>query len=727
MIAITSIVFSLIRISLAEKKLTEHVLRLNEENEQFTGIAQEIAHLDEILTTSAYMYIYTKSEHWKEAHEEQRKRLSDLLSNHIRFTSDDSIRASLKYLKIAEIKMVSLENEAIRLVKRNDSLALAVINSDQYWHYKEDYTDGLYQVRDYLSSIKEENKLGITAGLKQNQLMYFLILCLNVFAWTILVLMFNRSRQLAQRRNEELNKVNTALQESLQLERVEAKSGNVDAVVERYLNFLDDYLPFDAIYFIEEKKKELSIRGMVGTPQYDGGKPLEESLLQNQQCKDIVADVIEKQEAIGTLNGSCIAQQDLLRNLKGLEGVFAPLKTDGADHAFLFVDATKSNLQDSDMAILNTILNQFRISLENASIYSGMENKIQRRTKELKRVNEKLEKSERQLTNVFENTQTGVVGSNKQHKYTMVNTQFCNMVGFSSEELLKMSVFDLLMLDDKEQYKASMEKLLKGELKSFTMRLRYKNKEGQKVTALNRTFGVYDEDGKFMESLASILDITDQIEGNKKIMESIVETENLERTRIATTLHDSIGQNLTSLHLMLTALAKSEHMSDEDHGTVDKVINITKRTINETRQISHNLMPKYITRFGLIASVENLVQDLNATSTSTGMSFSLYHNLDDNLLSISEQIAVYRIIQEGVNNILKYSKATNVYVQLVKHANVVTILIDDDGIGFDLQEVDVEHSLGLRSINNRANSISADLEIDSKVGRGTTISIQLTI
>ena len=246
LIAVVSIVFSLVRISLAEKKLSEQVLQLNSENERYSGIEEEIFHLDELLTNSVYMYVYTKSDHWREEYENQRKRLGDLLSNQLRFTSDDSIRASLKHLKIAEIHLVGLENEAMRLLHRDDSSALAVLNSDTYWHHKEDYADGLYHVTEYLESVKEENKLGIAEGLKQNQLMYFLILFLNVATWSMLLLLFNKSRKSAQRQNQELNKVNNTLNESLELERIGSKTGDEDAVINKYLNFLEHHLPFGA-------------------------------------------------------------------------------------------------------------------------------------------------------------------------------------------------------------------------------------------------------------------------------------------------------------------------------------------------------------------------------------------------------------------------------------------------------------------------------------------------
>jgi PAS domain S-box-containing protein len=724
LIAVASIVLSLVRISDAEKELSGNIQLLNDQNDQYTGITEEIYYLDEILTTSAYMYVYTDSDHWKKEYYLKRKRLAELLNDELMSTADDSIRHALKHLKIAEIHLTSLENEAIRLSHRDDSASLEVLNSDAYWHHKEDYSSGLYEIAAYLDRIKARNNEEIASNLESNRLMYFLILFINLATWSVLVLLFNRSRHTAQMNNRELNRINTALNESLQLERVSSKKGGTDAVIDKYLGFLEQHLPFGAYYFIEQAKDEVDVRGMVRKAEAYSIQ-LRDDFFEAGRPKKVIDEVVAANESRGMSRGTIVPESKLLDYKNNLEGIFTPIKTDNGRNALLYVDASHIDIKQSDIGILNTISNQFRISLENASIYSQLEDKIQKRTNELRRLNLKLQKSEQRLMNIFENTLTGVIASNKANKFTMVNSQFCSMLGYTREELLKMKLTDLVLMEGKDRYELSMKRLIEGELGDFTMELQYKSKDGRKVTALTRAFAVHDKKGVFFESLSSVLDITDQVEASKKIMESITETENMERTRIATTLHDSIGQNLTSLHLMLTSLSKSENLDELDRQHVDKVIDITKRTILETRQISHNLMPKHITRFGLIASVENLVQDLN--NTSSGINFSLYHNFKDEVMSVSEQINIYRIIQESVNNILKYARANNVYIQMVRHSNIITVLVDDDGDGFDLEKTMEKESLGLRSIKDRAKSISADLEIDSKVGRGTTISVQLTV
>ncbi|MCP4124847.1 MAG: PAS domain S-box protein [Bacteroidetes bacterium] len=724
-IAILSVTFSLYRISIAEKELAENIQRLNIENERYTGIEEEIYHLDEILTTSAYMYIYTGSEKWKGEYETKRERLTFLLNTQLRFTSDDSIRSYLKELASAQIKLIGLENEAIRLKKRDEVKALALLDSKEYWNHKMTYSKGVADVSDYIRGRKEKNSQYIDSWIKENQFLYLIILLINLVTWLGMVVLFHRSSRISHNQNKELNRINKALNESLKLERIGSVRGDSQEVIDRYLKFLKQHLPFEAFYFVEQDEDLVSVRSAINNGVVKSGRKMNLPAFDQQSLQSIIKKVVENNESLGLKNGDVLDHSRFIGKRNKVEGVFTPIKTDNGHNTLLYVDPGEMTISESDIGILHAISNQLRISLDNAQIYTGLEKTIHKRTKELKDLNAKLKKKEKQLRNVFENTQTGVVASNADHKYTMVNTQFSKMLGYSKRELMKMKICSLLVADGCDKYMDSMTKIVEGRIKKFTMRLEYKNREGKKITTLTRQFGVYDEAGHFVESNASILDITDQIEASKKLMESIIETENLERTRIATTLHDSIGQNLTSLHLMLTSLAKSKHIGKEEVPNVRKVIEITKNTITETRQISHNLMPKYITRFGLNASVENLVQDLNATKPGTN--FSLYHNFEDDILSITEQIAIYRIIQESINNILKYAVADNVDIQLVKHGNTVTVLVDDDGVGFDIDVAREKESLGLKSLQNRAQSISADLEIDSKLGRGTTISVQISV
>ncbi|MEZ5002479.1 MAG: PAS domain S-box protein [Chitinophagales bacterium] len=853
-IAVLSITFSLYRISEAEKDLSKNIQELSRENEKYSGISEEIYHLDDKLSMSTLMYVYTKDEKWKDQYKYNRNRLTGLLSKELKATSDEFILHSIEELKSSEIKMVALENEAIRLVHRDKmNEALAILNNEEYQAYKSIYASVLDGIRKYLLKEAEENKMVIANGLKHNRLIYFIILITNLLTWLLLVTLFDRSKKQVVAGNIELQRINKVLNKSIALEKnKEAVKDDVPTVMTKYLAFLKENLPFSNYHIIDRKDgKYQLLKSHIGDNNGSLIQPIDFS--NDDALCNFLNNVTEENELMGYSESNIYSGSKILKTKKSIKAVGIPIHNDNTGCSLLLLEGgIKHKIKESDIGIIKTISSQLKISLENAHIYTNMEETIEQRTFELKRANLNLLEKEEKLTtaqqiaklgnwelcsksmlitvsdevldileiksdkntfkpeffaefidasdyiklvesykefinkedapqlelkiksatnqikylyirtaekkvtngkvsvfgtiqditdrkkvelaykesrerflNVFENNQTGVVVTDADQRFTMVNSQFVNMLGYSKEELEEMTIFDIANIEQREKSIKSYEKLMTGEIKSFIDQKIYNRKDGNHIHVITKTFGNYDSEGKFIEAVASVLDITQQVESNKKVMESIIETENLERTRIATTLHDSIGQNLTSLHLMLGSIAKSETIGEADLNNVKKAIKIAKDTILETRQISHNLMPKYISRFGLLASIDNLVQDLNATNS--GIEFTLYSNFTDDILSISIQIAIYRIIQEAVNNILKYSKAEHVYIQLVKHGNIITVLIDDDGCGFDINTVEHQESLGLKSIKNRANSISAELEIDTMPDRGTTISLQLTL
>lgn len=854
LIAVLSITFSLYRISEAERELNKNVQELGRENERYYGISEEIDHLSEKIDLSIKLYIQSNDEQFKQNYNNYRGELTALLSKELRASSDEFIMKSLEKIKKCEAKMEAHEDLAISyLHSNNKQKALAELEQEEYLKDKVNYANELNSISSYLIEAAEANKRAISDDLKQNHLLYFVILMTNLGTWLLLVTMFNRSKKQVADSNIELQKVNNALYESISIENVEATvKEDVHAVMQRYLRFLKNNLPFSNFHIIEKKNKKFyAIESVLAAKT--NSYLIDDEFLNESALEKYMDNVLSANEIIGYIKEGLIYHPHLSNPGIALACLAINIKSDINRKILLLVEGDEQHLvKESDLAILQIISSQLKIALENAYIYSNMEDTIERRTYQLKDANLQLREKEEKLTaaqhiaklgnweistidekitisdevldivgikgnrktfdsnffsqfvedqdykdavasfdafikdneisdivvkirtadndekfvniraaekkrikdnvilfgtvqditerknielaykesrerflNVFENNQTGVIVTDNQHRFTMVNTQFVNMLGYSKEELDEMTIFDIANIEQREKTIQLYNNLMQGEISNFVEQKQYKRKDGNHIHVITKTFGNYDSKGNFLEAVASVLDITQQVETNKKVMESIIETENLERTRIATTLHDSIGQNLTSLHLMLGAISKSETIGEDDLANIEKAIKVTKDTILETRQISHNLMPKYISRFGLIASVDNLVKDLNATKSGT--EFSLYSNFKDEILSVSTQIAIYRIVQEAVNNILKYSKATNVYLQLVKHGNIVTVLIDDNGCGFDLESALNKESLGLKSIQNRANSISAELEIDTMPDRGTTISLQLTL
>jgi two-component system, NarL family, sensor kinase len=192
----------------------------------------------------------------------------------------------------------------------------------------------------------------------------------------------------------------------------------------------------------------------------------------------------------------------------------------------------------------------------------------------------------------------------------------------------------------------------------------------------------------------------------------IVASEQKERTRIATDLHDSVGQSLTLLK-MYAANAQSLHEN------FNQVLN---NTITEVRQISHNLVPE-IVNLGIVFIMNDICLKINATKK-----IKCEFNYDKALESISFgkeiELSLYRILQEITSNMLKHAECTLINMEMCKIEDNWHIIIKDNGKGFDMKKIDDAKGLGLNSIFTRAKLIHAEIDVKSNT-LGTRFDLKL--
>lgn len=207
---------------------------------------------------------------------------------------------------------------------------------------------------------------------------------------------------------------------------------------------------------------------------------------------------------------------------------------------------------------------------------------------------------------------------------------------------------------------------------------------------------------------------------NKKQSElllAISETQTAERKRISQDLHDSIGGSL--------ALAKSKLQNalgklKETPAEMDEAILALNNTSDQVRQISHNLMPGELVRFGLVPAINTLLEQLNKEELHA----QLYTTQMDERLKPLKEIQLYRIVQEAIQNVLKHAKAKNLYIHLNKHKQHLSLLIEDDGIGILPNS---KEGLGFKNIEQRINMLNGSFTVDSSKNKGTTLNIQIPI
>ena len=205
-----------------------------------------------------------------------------------------------------------------------------------------------------------------------------------------------------------------------------------------------------------------------------------------------------------------------------------------------------------------------------------------------------------------------------------------------------------------------------------------------------------------------------------EITEAVITAQENERAELGRELHDNISQILTTSRMYIEySLSKKEKQAEliqHSHEYISKAI-------KEIRQISHTLMLPSLSDVSLKQSLEELFLNLKSLSDfKFHFEFLLLHekNLSDNL-----KLAIFRIIQEGLNNVFRHAKATEIVVHIEQKGNTLEVCINDNGKGFDPQRK--TFGLGLRNIISRANLFRGDVVLDSQPGKGTQLKVEFPI
>lgn len=214
-------------------------------------------------------------------------------------------------------------------------------------------------------------------------------------------------------------------------------------------------------------------------------------------------------------------------------------------------------------------------------------------------------------------------------------------------------------------------------------------------------------------------DITKSKQLQREILNTIINSEEKERTRFAQDLHDGLGPLISTVKLYIQWLAKADTISDKAD-----LLNLAESTIDEAlqsiREISRNLSPHVLTRYGLTAALLNFIDRLK-NSKNVNICFSNSFNFR---LDFETETTLYRIAVECINNALRYSDAKKINIEIEHAENLIIMTISDNGIGFNLEEVLASRQgLGLFNIYNRIETIGGCVNINTNHQKGTIIQI----
>ena len=208
--------------------------------------------------------------------------------------------------------------------------------------------------------------------------------------------------------------------------------------------------------------------------------------------------------------------------------------------------------------------------------------------------------------------------------------------------------------------------------------------------------------------------------------QQLIESQEAERKRIAAELHDSLGQQLLVIkNWAMIGLGLNENGNREP---LDQISATASQAIDEVRQVIYDLRPYQLDKIGLSNTLRFMIEKV---ATASGIAFTVEIGEIDDLFSHNAQVVLYRIVQEGINNIVKHSRATAARIALARAGQRLSVVIEDNGRGFGHSPAEISlppaAGLGLTSLRERVQMLGGQATIHSEFGSGTKIEIMIAL
>lgn len=356
-----------------------------------------------------------------------------------------------------------------------------------------------------------------------------------------------------------------------------------------------------------------------------------------------------------------------------------------------------------------------------------------------KKAGEALKESAQRFRSLISELPVGVLLQNADGSIEMTNEVMCRLFQLPESEILGKKIWELyddVIHEDGRQFLRSERPSYKvmqtlQPVKNVVMGVWHKLRK-ERVWLLISADPVVNEKVELRNIVCSFADISDRKKLEKKnvmqklahqrqVTQATLDGQEQQRLEIGKELHDNIGQQLTTIKLFLD-MARST-AGHEAAPLLTSAIKNVSSVINEVRAISRSLVPPTLKDLGFIESVNDLIESLHATQPIT---VDLdYLDFNEDLLANNTKLALYRIIQEQMNNIIKHAAAAHVTIELAYQGESISLRITDNGNGFDTAKA--RKGVGLVNITNRAELLGGKMEIQSTPGNGCTVQVWIPL
>lgn len=314
-------------------------------------------------------------------------------------------------------------------------------------------------------------------------------------------------------------------------------------------------------------------------------------------------------------------------------------------------------------------------------------------------------------------------------RYLYVSPACLPIVGYTPDELLGKRAYDLILPEDLPTVTAYYNHLLDAPSQGRVQyRLRHKN--GGLVWVDSAAKLVIDSE---TNTPVELLILTRKMDTFKKadaqlhsLTARLSEVEEAERARLARELHDRVGQNLTALSINLNILQSMVPSANSQavRPLFTHAQELVEQTAAQIRDVMGELRPSVLDDYGLVAALRWYGDKVGER---VGITITVNHDLPHRLPAVIE-LPIFRILQEALTNVIKHTQAKHVVIDLNKKDDFTEVAMTDDGSGFIMpqEEGSIDsHGWGLSIMKERAEAFGATLDIESKPGEGTKVTIKI--
>ena len=340
--------------------------------------------------------------------------------------------------------------------------------------------------------------------------------------------------------------------------------------------------------------------------------------------------------------------------------------------------------------------------------------------------------SEKEYRWVLEHANEGIMVV-QDAKFVFVNPKAEMITGYTKDELIGMPFVELIHKDEREMVVNRYLRRIKGEITLSNYTIRIMDKKGI-LKWLDLTAVLFPWKGR-PAVFDFITDITERKRAEKRIQESekrmeilssqLLTAQEEERKRIARELHDGIGQSLNSIKLGVESACKqsSFEAGKQDNAPLKNIILTVKEAISELRRIIQDLRPSLLDMLGILATLQWLVRKISALCPNITVEISF--DIREEEIPENLKTAIYRIVQEAFNNILKHSNGNLIFLELARINDEIQLTVRDNGKGFDLKKMlsldAMNAGFGIASMKKRVELSKGFFDIESIEGKGTKI------